>query len=82
MSKKWDYDVPTEELWKEVLRALKPGGHLLSFASAKTYHRMATLSKMRDLKLEIKLCGSTDPAFLTISQHRQSSGFLSKNWKV
>ena len=29
MGKKWDYDVPSVELWKEVLRVLKPGGHIL-----------------------------------------------------
>jgi DNA modification methylase len=27
-------------LWREVLRVLKPGGHLLAFGSARTYHRM------------------------------------------
>ena len=31
MSRKWDYDVPSVELWAEVLRVLKPGGHLLAF---------------------------------------------------
>ena len=41
MGKKWDYNVPTTELWKEVIRVLKPGGHLLSFSSSRTYHRMA-----------------------------------------
>ena len=42
MGKKWDasgisYNV---ELWKECLRVLKPGGHLLSFGGTRTYHRM------------------------------------------
>ena len=41
MGKKWDYDVPTVEVWREVLRVLKPGGHLLSFAGTRTHHRMA-----------------------------------------
>jgi DNA modification methylase len=27
-------------LWREVLRVLKPGGHLLAFGSPRTYHRM------------------------------------------
>lgn len=28
-------------LWRETLRVLKPGGHLLAFGSPRTYHRMA-----------------------------------------
>ena len=31
MGKKWDYEVPSVEIWKECLRVLKPGGYLLSF---------------------------------------------------
>jgi site-specific DNA-methyltransferase (adenine-specific) len=43
MGKSWDssgiaYNV---EMWKEVLRVLKPGGYLLSFGGSRTYHRMA-----------------------------------------
>ncbi len=41
MGKKWDYDVPTKALWSEVLRVLKPGGHLLSFGGTRTFHRLA-----------------------------------------
>jgi len=26
MGKKWDYDVPSQEIWEECLRVLKPGG--------------------------------------------------------
>ncbi len=40
MSARWDYDVPGAEIWREVLRVLKPGGRLLAFASARTMHRM------------------------------------------
>lgn len=29
------------DLWRECLRLLKPGGHLLSFGAPRTYHRMA-----------------------------------------
>ena len=41
MSKKWDYDVPSIGIWKEVLRVLKPGGTALIFAGSRTQHRMA-----------------------------------------
>ena len=39
-SKKWDYEIPSVNIWKECLRVLKPGGHLLCFASTRTHHRM------------------------------------------
>ena len=41
MGKKWDYDVPSIEVWKEALRVLKPGGTALIFAGSRTQHRMA-----------------------------------------
>jgi len=41
MGKKWDYDVPSVEIWKECLRVLKPGGTALIFAGSRTQHRMA-----------------------------------------
>ena len=41
MGKRWDYDVPSVEIWTECLRVLKPGGHLLAFAGTRTQHRMA-----------------------------------------
>lgn len=41
MNKKWDYDVPSVETWQEVLRVMKPGATLLSFAGSRTQHRMA-----------------------------------------
>lgn len=52
MGKKWDYDVPSVEIWRECLRVLKPGGHLLSFAGTRTYHRMAC--NIEDAGFEIR----------------------------
>lgn len=40
--KDWDQDVPGPDLWREVLRVLKPGGHALVFAGTRTMHRMGT----------------------------------------
>lgn len=40
MGKKWDYDVPSVDVWRECLRVIKPGGHLLAFSGSRTYHRM------------------------------------------
>ena len=52
MNLKFDYDIPSIETWKECLRVLKPGGHLLAFSSPRTYHRMA--SNIEDATFEIK----------------------------
>jgi len=52
MSKKWDYDVPSVGLWKEVLRVLKPGGHAIIFGGSRTYHRLAV--NVEDAGFEIR----------------------------
>lgn len=52
MGKAWDYDVPSAEVWREVLRVLKPGGHLLAFAGTRTQHRMAV--QIEDAGFEIR----------------------------
>ena len=52
MGKRWDYDVPSVEVWQECLRVLKPGGHLLAFAGTRTQHRMAV--RIEDAGFEIR----------------------------
>lgn len=37
MGKKWDSFVPGPSIWRECLRVLKPGGHLLAFFGSRTY---------------------------------------------
>jgi len=52
MGKKWDYAVPSVEVWAACLRVLNPGGHLLSFAGTRTQHRMAC--RIEDAGFEIR----------------------------
>lgn len=52
MGRKWDYDVPSEEIWRECLRVLKPGGHLLAFAGTRTQHRMVV--RIEDAGFDIR----------------------------
>lgn len=71
MGKKWDYDVPQVEVWKEVLRVLKPGGHALIACGTRTQHRMAV--NIEDAGFEIRdvitwLYGSGFPKSLDISK--------------
>jgi len=49
----WD-QLPTVQMWKEVMRVLKPGGHVLAFGSPRTYHRMACA--IEDAGFEIRDC--------------------------
>jgi DNA modification methylase len=73
MGKGWDasgvaYDV---ELWGEVLRVLKPGGHLLAFGGSRTYHRLACA--VEDAGFEIRdqimwVYGSGFPKSLDVSK--------------
>ena len=71
MGRKWDYDVPSIELWAECLRVLKPGGHLLAFAGTRTQHRMAV--RIEDAGFEIRdmiawVYGSGFPKSLDVSK--------------
>ena len=56
MSRHWDatgiaYSV---DLWREVLRVLRPGGHLLAFGGTRTYHRM--VCAIEDAGFEVRDC--------------------------
>lgn len=71
MGKRWDYDVPSVEVWAECLRVLKPGGHLLAFAGTRTQHRMAV--RIEDAGFEIRdmiawVYGSGFPKSLNVAK--------------
>jgi site-specific DNA-methyltransferase (adenine-specific) len=73
MGKSWDasgiaYDV---NVWRECLRVLKPGGHLLAFGGSRTYHRLACA--VEDAGFEIRdmiewVYGSGFPKSLDVSK--------------
>ena len=54
MGNSWDrsYVSYDTEMWAEALRVLKPGGHLMAFGSARTYHRIA--SAIDDAGFEVR----------------------------
>lgn len=76
MGKKWDssgiaYNI---DLWRECLRVLKPGGHLLAFGGTRTYHRMAC--SIEDAGFEVRdmiewVYGSGFPKSLNIGKATQ-----------
>jgi len=73
MGKSWDssgiaYNV---DLWRECLRVLKPGGHLLSFGGTRTWHRIAVA--IEDAGFEVRdsiawMYGSGFPKSLDVSK--------------
>lgn len=73
MGKSWDssgiaYNV---EVWRECLRVLKPGGHLLAFGGSRTWHRIAVA--IEDAGFDIRdsiawMYGSGFPKSLDISK--------------
>ena len=42
LAKEWDKNTGAVETWAECFRVLKPGGYLLAFSAARTYHNLAT----------------------------------------
>ena len=40
---KWDKSLPSEEVWQECHRVLRPGGLILSFSSSRKYHHLAVV---------------------------------------
>lgn len=73
MGKGWDksgiaYDV---SVWRECLRVLKPGGHLLAFGGSRTYHRLACAIEDAgfDIRDQIQwIYGSGFPKSLDVSK--------------
>lgn len=85
MNKKWDYDVPSVDIWKECLRVLKPGGHVLSFGGTRTYHRMTVA--IEDAGFEIRdqiqwLYGSGFPKSLNISKAIDKAAGVERTEKI
>ncbi len=73
MGKKWDSTGISFQLevWQEVLRILKPGGHLLAMGGTRTHHRL--MCALEDAGFEIRdtlmwLYGSGFPKSLDVSK--------------
>jgi DNA modification methylase/transcriptional regulator with XRE-family HTH domain len=85
MGMAWDgsgiaYDV---DMWREALRVLKPGGHLLAFSGSRTYHRMTCA--IEDAGFEIRdqimwLYGSGFPKSRNIGKDIDYRGGAQLSW--
>jgi len=73
MGQQWDGgDVAFRpETWAEVLRVLKPGGHIVAFGGTRTYHRMACAIEDAGFEIRDQLAwcyGSGFPKSLDVSK--------------
>jgi len=71
MGKEWDSFVPQPIFWKECLRVLKPGGHLLSFAGTRTYDWVVMGLRIAGFEIRDQIAwlyGSGFPKSLDISK--------------
>ena len=51
MGKKWDSFVPHPDIWREVYRVLKPGGHALVFAGTRTQDLMTIALRLAGFEI-------------------------------
>jgi site-specific DNA-methyltransferase (adenine-specific) len=87
MGKSWDASgiAFNVEVWREALRVMKPGGHLIAFSGSRTYHRMAVA--IEDAGFEIRdqimwVYGSGFPKSLNIAksiENKITTGSAAKN---
>jgi hypothetical protein len=71
MGKDWDAWVPGPEVWKECLRVLKPGGHILVFAGTRSMDLMSMAIRLSGFELRDKLMwvyGSGFPKSLSVDK--------------
>ena len=55
LGKDWDKNTGARETWQECFRVLKPGGYLLAFSAARTYHHLATNVEMAGFEIRDQL---------------------------
>ena len=87
MGKSWDssgiaYDV---NVWRECLRVLKPGGHILAFGGSRTWHRLAVA--VEDAGFELRdsiawLYGSGFPKSLDVSKAIDKQRKDNSDWQI
>ena len=71
MGKEWDGAIPGVEVWREALRVVKPGAHMLAFGGTRTHHRL--MVAIEDAGWEIRdtlmwVYGSGFPKSLDVSK--------------
>jgi DNA modification methylase len=87
MGKSWDASgiAFNVEVWREALRVIKPGGHLIAFSGSRTYHRMAVAIEDAGFQIRDQIMwvyGSGFPKSLNIAksiENKITTGSAAKN---
>jgi hypothetical protein len=56
MGHSWDGEVPSVEIWRQVLRVCKPGAYLLAFGGTKTFHKLVSNIEAAGWEIRDTLC--------------------------
>lgn len=76
MGKKWDSFVPGPAIWRECMRVLKPGGHLLAFFGSRTYDMGALAIRLAGFEIRDQIMwvyGSGFPKSLNVEKATQNA---------
>lgn len=75
MGKRWDAWVPGPEVWRECLRILKPGGHLLAFAGTRSMDLMSMAVRLAGFELRDAVGYANDGGGAPLLAWTYGSGF-------
>lgn len=75
MGKKWDAWVPGPEVWRECMRVLKPGGHLLAFAGTRSMDLMSMAVRLSGFELRDAIGYAHDGTAAPLLAWTYGSGF-------
>lgn len=79
MGKEWDAFVPGPEVWREVLRVLKPGGYLLAFFGSRTFDVGGLAIRLAGFEVRDVLSwnfGTGFPKSLDVAKELKKKGML------
>ncbi len=75
MGKTWDAWVPGPEVWRECLRVLKPGGHILVFAGTRSMDLMSMAIRLAGFELRDSIGYANDGGGAPLLAWTYGSGF-------
>lgn len=76
LGKAWDANTGALETYQECLRVLKPGGHILAFSAARTYHHLAVTLEQAGFEIRDQIMWIYSSGF---PKAQQVKGF--EGWK-